>query len=90
MPNDPKSIEAQLKAQLDDAQKAWDEARANLRTVFAEVPSGIPNPDGIQRLISAGIKERAAGAAYVDALKRFTNFIVHGECPDGGPQPGEK
>jgi len=78
---DPNPIEAQLKAELDDSRKAWAEARAELRKVNDEIPSGLPHPDGVARISNAGARERAAGAVYFATLKRFTDFTMEREPP---------
>ena len=78
---DPNPIEAQLKAELDDSRNAWAEARAEMRKVTSEIPSGLPHPDGVVRISDAGARERAAAAVYFATLKRFTDFILQGQAP---------
>ena len=78
---DPNPIEAQLKAELDDSRNAWAEARAEMRKIISEIPSGFPHPDGVARIGNAGAREKAAAAVYFATLKRFTDFMLQAQAP---------
>ena len=86
MPDDPNLTEAQLKAELDNSKKAWDEALVALRKLTAEVPSGLPHPDGVQRLRNAAAQEQLSAAVYLAALNRFTDRIMKRPLRESRPQ----
>jgi hypothetical protein len=47
-----------------------------------EVPSGLPHPDGCERIHAAGRDASVTLEAYVFALRRYADFSVHGIVPD--------
>jgi len=80
-------IEERLEAELTGAEKAWAEARGALKRITAEVPSGLPDNDGLQRIRNAGVRQKAAGAMYLRALERYTDFVLRGTIPDDLKSP---
>jgi hypothetical protein len=75
-------IEEILKKELEVADSLYKLARAEFMRVCSDIPSGLPQPDGTQRIQNAGRSQRAAQEAYAAALRRFNGFIVKGELPE--------
>jgi len=75
-------IEEILRAELERARSRCKGARAEFTRVCNDIPSGIPHPDGTQRILNASREQTAAQEAFAAALKRFNAFILRGEIPD--------
>jgi hypothetical protein len=75
-------IEEILKAELVLAKSRHEAAKAYFALVCRDTPSGLPYPDGSQRIINAGRDRTAAQEAFSTALKRFNDFILHGKIPE--------
>src|SRR5687767_4626408 len=63
------------KERKDAAAKVFDET-------MGDVPSGLPHPDGTQRIVSASSEFRHALAEYSAACKKLSAFAVHGIIPE--------
>jgi hypothetical protein len=48
-------------------------------TVCSDIPSGLPQPDGTQRIKNAARDQRASREAFQVAVNRFNDFILRGE-----------
>ena len=70
-----------LTLELDQAHSAYATASLAFDGIVKQVPSGIPHPDGGFRIGIAGKDSRAALERYMRALRRFTDFTVHGTVP---------
>lgn len=75
-------IEEILRAELDFAKSRHESTRAEFARVCNDIPSGLPHPDGTQRILNASRAQASAQAAYAAALKRFNDFILTGKIPD--------
>ena len=62
------------KERKDAAAKAFDE-------IMADLPSGLPHPDGSQRIATASAAFRQALNEYTEACRRMNDFVVHGIVP---------
>lgn len=68
---------------MEHAMKVFD-------GMVREVPSGIPHPDGVQRIKKASHDLSSARAALNAAVARQCAFVLHGIVPDDlTSQPGE-
>jgi hypothetical protein len=65
-------VEARKRRKL--ASDAFEEANA--------MPSGLPHPDGTQRMLNAFREYSLALSAVTLAIKRRTDFLAHGIVPD--------
>lgn len=81
-PPDLDEVELLLRAQLNSARDEFEAKKKIFGQVVAEVPSGLPHPDGATAVQIAGQQYRHALEAFDVALKRFTQFVVSGTVPD--------
>jgi hypothetical protein len=81
---------------LDELTKARENARlANqaFLAVMKDIPSGIPHPDGVQRIHSVSAENAQARKNLENARVRLQQFQAYGYIPDDlrepriGPQP---
>ena len=70
-----------LKAQLQQAQLEYEATLRSFDRIIKELPSGIPQPDGSLRIHKAGQASTSALQNYRSALKRFSEFTLHGRLP---------
>ena len=77
-------IEKELWLALHDAMAEYDRALSEFQRMIAEVPSGLPSPDGTFRIEKASASRRRAFENYRQAMKQFSDFIL-GRPPD---EPG--
>jgi hypothetical protein len=75
-------IEEVLKAKLDLAKSRYEYAKGEFTRVSRDLPSGLPHPDGTQRIQNARREQTAAHEAFKAALRQFDAFILKGEIPD--------
>jgi hypothetical protein len=59
-----------------------DAAAEQFQAVMREIPSGLPRPDGVQRIHNSSRQYSAARKALMRARVRFDNFALHGIMPD--------
>ena len=76
---DLSAIEEKLRASLEAAREHETRAIREFRSAIPDT-SSIPIPQGALQLKRAA--EEAAAAAYLIALQRFSNFVIHGIVPD--------
>ena len=77
-----REIEQRLLEQLDRARLAHVSATARFDLLVKECQSGLPHPDGSLRIHQAGKDSRLALHHYMQALTRFTEFILRGTVPE--------
>jgi hypothetical protein len=71
-----------LTDELMAAQSRHNAASKRLDCLVKEVPSGLPHPDGAHRIRTAGREANVALREHMHALKRYTDFLLHGIVPD--------
>jgi hypothetical protein len=71
-----------LKAEVDQASDEYSRSKQIFWQVSAEVPTGLPHPDGTQRIANASRAQTAAMVAYTRALRRFNEFLLNGTVPE--------
>jgi hypothetical protein len=82
-------IEDHLHGEVKRTQSEYQLVRAEFTLVIADIPSGLPQPDGTQRIHNTARDLRASREAFQTALDRFNNFILRGKIPDDlKPPPG--
>ena len=75
-------IRQRLWDQLAEARTAEQTASQQLGRLVNEGPSGLPHPDGALHVHQVGRDARLAIQDSMHALKRFTDFILHGTIPE--------
>lgn len=89
---DPRQIVEMLRAEVDRTHAEYDRVKQDFRLLSADVPSGLPHPDGIQRIQNASRAQSFAMDAYETALKRLNRFLISGTVPedlDAGSPPAK-
>lgn len=80
-----------LSNDLRDAQQRRDEAAARFSEIMKDVPSGIPHPNGTDRIHEVSQQYSEAQKEAMEALVRLNNFLVHGTIPsDGEREPAQE
>jgi hypothetical protein len=80
-------IENVLIAELDRTKMAHDKARKEFNALLADIPSGLPYPDGTLRMTKAGRANTQTMDAYARALREFNAFIIDGSIPERLKKP---
>jgi hypothetical protein len=75
-------IETILRDEVGRARRAYQQAHLDFNSVTADIPSGLPAPDGTERIRNAGHAYRSTMNVYSDALREFNNFITDGVIPE--------
>ena len=79
-----------LQTELWRSRLEYKTTKAIFDRIMAEVPSGIPHPDGSFRIQKASQAHRAATQNFAVALRRFSEFTLRGTLPaDSPPASGE-
>jgi hypothetical protein len=71
-----------LREELNEALAIHDDAKLEFWRVAADIPSGLPAPDGTARIQNAARKRNDAMKHLLSATVRFNDFIVHGTIPE--------
>ncbi len=71
-----------LDAEVDGALQRFNEASSHFRELVADIPSGIPQPDGALRIQKAGRAQRTASDQVQKALRRRDDFLVDAIIPE--------
>ena len=67
---------------LAEATRSAHAALQKFDTVTSDVPSHIPHPDGVQRILAASQELTHARNEMMKAHHRLNDFIEHGIVPD--------
>ena len=81
-PQEKRQAKAVLLKELHDATERADDASDVFLAITGEVPSGVPHPDGTQRIHNASHELTAAREALMKAHDRLNDFIIEGNIPD--------
>jgi hypothetical protein len=76
------ALRKRLDADLNKATAEYLRIHRQVNEIISEVPSGLPHPDGRDRIRQAGVLERLAFTRYQKAAERFHAFVDHGIVPD--------
>ena len=87
VPQMPDSVDRhEIRQLLEDAFDAAQQRRIEASKRFAEimddVPSGIPHPDGTDRIHQASREYKDSREAASAAMKRLSDFLIRGIIPD--------
>jgi hypothetical protein len=79
---DQERVRLVLEEQFRDAISRRDLASFRFTEVSRDIPSGLPYPDGTQRIYNAGREYSAAVKNLSRALLRLTDFRERGTVPE--------
>jgi hypothetical protein len=71
-----------LLAEVNRKKTAYQLAHAEFQCIAADKPSGLPTPDGTDRLIDAGKMYRFTMNDYDQVLREYNNFILTWILPE--------
>ena len=83
-------IRMMLEKEFLDAVKRRDLASFRFTDVSTDIPSGLPHPDGKQRIYNASREYSAALQELSHALKRLTDFRELGIVPEDPKLDGQE
>src|SRR5258708_4775687 len=73
---------AKLVHSLHEATMRTEAATEAFTAVTGDIPSGLPQPDGVQRIHNASRNLSVARDEMMKAHKRLNDFLQHGTVPD--------
>jgi len=79
---DRREIHKRLTEDLEKARAQSKAASDAFNEVLKETPSGLPHPDGTQRIRNASVEKAAAHSRLTRAMARMDSFIIAGKIPD--------
>jgi hypothetical protein len=71
-----------LQAEVAEALEKFKTANARLLAVTKEIPSGLPHPDGVQRIVNVSAENARARKDLRVARARLEQFREYGFVPD--------
>jgi hypothetical protein len=78
---DPQEIRQLLQEDFDMAQQRRIEASQRFTEVMDDIPSGIPHPDGTDRIEMASREYKDSRQAASEAMKRLSDFVIRRIIP---------
>jgi len=79
---DHKRIHAVLKGEFEAAKRRMNLASQKFNEVVRDIPSGLPHPDGMQRIQNAGRELADAREKLAAAIARLNDFVSHEVVPE--------
>jgi len=76
------SIRTTLLQDMLEATARNNEASEEFESVMGQLPSGLPNPDGVQRIKNASTKLSIARKGMMTAHNRLHDFLSRGIVPE--------
>ncbi|MEO8132177.1 MAG: hypothetical protein ABJF23_17815 [Bryobacteraceae bacterium] len=70
-----------LEQELATAREKSAQASTDFYATLNDIPSGLPHPDGTQRIRNASIRCAQSRTKLVAAMTRLNNYIIHGTVP---------
>ena len=78
---DPQEIRHLLEDNFDAAQQRRIAASKRYNEVISDIPSGIPHPDGTDRIRHASREYKSSREQATEAMKQLSNFMIRGIIP---------
>ncbi len=75
-------VEQTLREELEQARDRLNIATVEFHATMANLPTGIPAPDGVPYLKSVGARRHETIADFSHALRRFNEFVLSGKVPE--------
>ncbi len=76
----------ELHRNVCNARDKWFASMNNMGEIIAEIPSGLPRPDGSARIELSGRERSAAFARYQKALGEYERALKEEQSPGRGPE----
>lgn len=67
---------------MERARKEYEAANAEFWRISADIPSGIPPPDGTQRIHNAARNQNLTRHQLAMAIERLNDFLGDGRIPE--------
>ena len=80
MSPEKRAARVKLVHDLHEATKRADAATEAFTAIAGDIPSGLPHPDGIQRIRNASREMDVARKEMMEAYMRLNDFIERGNC----------
>ena len=88
---DPLEIRHLLEDDFAAAQQRRIAASKRYNEIVSDIPSGIPHPDGTDRIRQASGEYKASREVASEAMKRLSDFLIRGIIPpDLEPKPASR
>jgi hypothetical protein len=78
---DRREIRQLLQEDFDAAQQRRIAASERYSEIINDIPSGIPHPDGIDRIRQVSGEYKASREAASEAMQRLSDFLIRGSIP---------
>ena len=75
-------IRSILVTEAERTKVAYEQARRDFKAITDDIPTGLPHPDGTDRIRSAGTSYRSTLNAYALAVRQLNAYAVDGTIPD--------
>jgi hypothetical protein len=75
-------ILTKLREALDAARQRSDAASQHFDEIIRDVPSGLPHPDGVERVRIASSEFIRSRQQLMEAHLKLESFIAHGTVPE--------
>lgn len=85
-----KSIYDFLLAEMNRTREQYYSAKERAWSISADIPSGLPHPDGVKRIQNAARDESAALDNYINSLRRLNDYVLDGVVPEDLKDPRKK
>ena len=82
MAMDHKRIHDVLKEEFEAAKRQMNLASQRFNEVVRDIPSGLPHPDGTQRIQNVGRELVDAREKLAAAIARLNDFVSHEVVPE--------
>jgi hypothetical protein len=79
---DHKRIHEILRDEFEAAKRRMNVASQTFNEVIRDIPSGLPHPDGTQRIHNAGRELADARGKLAVAIARLNDFVSHKVVPE--------
>ncbi len=89
LPDYGRGIQAVLVKALSEATQGADSVFAELTAIMSDIPSGMPHPDGVQRIHNTSDKLALARLELNEAHARLNAYLERGIVPEDLKGSGE-
>jgi CheY-like chemotaxis protein len=85
----------ELEIEWLETKARWEEACTDVKDIISDVPSGIPHPDGTQRIERAAVRQRFMYERYLQAFHKYKEAlkacgVLGGTAKQSEPERGSE